>query len=168
MTDRPLLTAHRIGLALILLGMLNFFAFFVHAAVLGGDAVSGKYDNGHFYVKNHGKYTEVTETQFDNSRRHLHSMIATHVGAAFGALLMWLGPSSATWRDPPEHNRYWSAAGIIGGVTMILGGRILSPWLVWFSMACIILAVVGGCLEWFVREWNAETSYANSENNSQF
>jgi hypothetical protein len=167
MTQRHLITAHRIGLVLILLGVLNFSAFFIHALVLGGDAVNGKYDNGHFFVKSHGKYTEVTESQFDNSRRHLHSMIATQVGAVFGALLLWLGPSSATWRDPPEHASYWKAAGIACGLSMIVGSRFMPRWLVWVLMLGLVTAIAGGFVEWFMREWNAETRYANANSNSQ-
>ncbi len=160
MTQRPLLTAYRLALMLTMLFVLNFMAFVIHCVYLGGDALSGKYEHGHYYVKSHGKYAEVTATQFNNSRRHQQSVFATLAGALLGSLLMWLGPASPTRHTPPEHAQYWTAAGILL-VVMVVAARFIAPSLAWLPFAGFVLSLVGGFLEWFVREWNAETCYTN-------
>lgn len=162
MTQRPLLTAYRLALMLTMLFVLNLTAFFAHSLYLGGDATRGKYDHGHFYVKSHGKYTEVTEAQFDRNKLHAKSLIASFVGGLLGALLMWLGPSSATRHEPPEHASYWTAAGVVFFALMVIAGRFLPAWLAWLPLTGLALTILGGALEWFVREWNAETSYADA------
>jgi hypothetical protein len=61
-----------------LIGLANFVAFAVVALWLGGDAINGKCESGHFYLANHGKYTEVSEAAFNYSRWHALSLIITH------------------------------------------------------------------------------------------
>ncbi len=161
-----LLTAHRIGLILTMLFVLNFAAFFVHAVVLGGDAWSGKVDNGHFFVGSHGKFTEVTEAQFVAIQRHGYTFLATFAGGLLGALLMWMGPSSATRFEPPEHEEYWKLAFGTLFVVFLVMSMFTKGVPYWLSRAVYCsfpLIILGGSIEWFVREWNAETSNANDD-----
>jgi len=60
------------------LGLLNFFLFFVAAVYLGGDAVNGKIEGGHFYLMSHGRLTEVSEHVFAYSKWHAYSVWVTH------------------------------------------------------------------------------------------
>jgi len=60
------------------LACLNFVVFFIVAIVIGGDAVNGKIVGGHFYLANHGKLTEVSETVFTYSLWHVRSLFVTH------------------------------------------------------------------------------------------
>jgi hypothetical protein len=64
----------------ILLGVaiLNFAAFFIMAICLGGDAINGMVKDGHYYLAEHGRYTEVTEAVFNYSRHHAYSVFVTH------------------------------------------------------------------------------------------
>lgn len=38
-----------------IVGVTNFIVFFGFAMYIGGDALSGKMEGGHFYVASHGK-----------------------------------------------------------------------------------------------------------------
>ncbi len=67
-----------ISRTLFVTALLNFAVFWVVAVCLGGDAVNGRIQDGHFYLANHGKYTEVSERVFDYSRWHVYSTWITH------------------------------------------------------------------------------------------
>jgi hypothetical protein len=69
---------YRCLLAVCVLGVLNFLAFVIVAAVIGGDAVNGKAVGGHFYLANHGKLTEVSEAVYTYSLWHVRSVFVTH------------------------------------------------------------------------------------------
>jgi hypothetical protein len=43
---------------------LNGCAFFVHTIIIGGGASSGKIENGKYYVVDHGRYTEVSQSAY--------------------------------------------------------------------------------------------------------
>ncbi len=68
--DRLTPRGKRIMKPLLAVVTLNLFAFFVGIAYLGGDAFSGKEENGHYYVSDHGQRTEVTHGQYVYSRTH--------------------------------------------------------------------------------------------------
>ena len=53
-------------------------AFWFAAVALGGDAVSGKAEAGHYYLSNHGRLTEVSGQVFTYSRVHTYSVFITH------------------------------------------------------------------------------------------
>ena len=80
-----------LGSILIVVGMLNFASFMIAALILGGDAVNGKSDGQKYYLGSHGRYTEASQSTFEYSRLHTHSVWITHplifVG---GSILMWL------------------------------------------------------------------------------
>ena len=56
---------------------LNFVAFFVVAAYLGGDALNGHIENGHYYVCWRGGCHEVSNTIWNYSWWHA---ISTYAG----------------------------------------------------------------------------------------
>jgi len=54
----------------IVLVYINFFSLFASSMLLGGDGLNGKKVDGHFFLGNHGKYTEVSEAIYTYSRIH--------------------------------------------------------------------------------------------------
>jgi hypothetical protein len=69
---------HYLSIILILGWLLNFIAFVAIAMYLGGDAINGKIENDHYYLANHGVYTEVSHTVFIYSKIHAITFIVTH------------------------------------------------------------------------------------------
>jgi hypothetical protein len=69
--------------------ILNIVAYWITALVLGGDAWNGGIRNGHYYLANHGRLTEVTRAVFEFSLWHTY-------------VLMWIGAVTmvAQFRDP--------------------------------------------------------------------
>jgi hypothetical protein len=59
------------------LAIINFGIFAIFALYLGGDAVNGKIYNGHYFLGNHGRYTEVAKIVFDYSKWHVYSVWLT-------------------------------------------------------------------------------------------
>jgi hypothetical protein len=73
-----------LGTVLFVVAMVNFTAFFIAALVLGGDALNGKVEDGHYYLRNKRKYTEVSRDVWLYSRAHAISVLVTHPLGAFG------------------------------------------------------------------------------------
>lgn len=61
-----------------LIAFINFVAFFIVADHIGGDAVSGKIEAGHYYVASHGHYTEVSRALYIYSYIHTVSVFVTY------------------------------------------------------------------------------------------
>ncbi len=78
---------HRICTTVFFLCLANFFAFVLVAVRIGGDALNGKVEDGHYYLANHGKYTEVSASTFQYSRTHALSIFVTHPLAFIAALV---------------------------------------------------------------------------------
>ena len=78
-----------IGRSLVLLGVLNFVAFWAIAVALGGDAINGKVEGGRYLLMNNGRYTEVSREVWNYSRIHTISVFVTFplifVGGALAA-----------------------------------------------------------------------------------
>jgi hypothetical protein len=68
---------------MLAVGVLNFLIFVAGAIYLGGDAVNGKVEDGHYYLFGvrtesvRKVYTEVTEPVFTYSRWHVYSIFVT-------------------------------------------------------------------------------------------
>jgi hypothetical protein len=62
----------------IVIGILNFIAYVTIAGYLGGDAVNGHTENGHYFLMSHGKATEVSEAVYNYSRIHTYTVWITH------------------------------------------------------------------------------------------
>lgn len=78
-------TKLRICTLVFIMGLVNFAVFMAAAIYLGGDAVNGKVENGHYYLMNHGSHTEVTKAIFTYSRWHVYSVLVTHPSAIVAA-----------------------------------------------------------------------------------
>ena len=59
----------------VCMAMLNFFAFMIHDALIGGSAGNGKVQAGKYYVGSHGHYTEVSRAAFRFSWWHEASAV---------------------------------------------------------------------------------------------
>lgn len=70
------------------LGLGNFLAFIVIDIMLGGDALSGHVLNGHYYLGNHGIYTQVSRIVFIYSECHAYSALIG-LALAFAAARRW-------------------------------------------------------------------------------
>jgi hypothetical protein len=71
--------------------VLNFGVFVFVALIIGGDAISGKIIDGHFFVSQHGRLTEVSPAIFRYSRFHAFSQFVTWPIAIICAGLRYLG-----------------------------------------------------------------------------
>jgi len=58
-------------------GLINFTVFFIIAAGIGGDAINGHAESGHFFLSNHGRLTEVSHSVFLYSQCHVLSQAVT-------------------------------------------------------------------------------------------
>jgi hypothetical protein len=72
---------------LFFLCFANFTVFFFVAIYIGGDAISGKEVDGHYFLSNHGHLTEVSRAVFTYSLWHTRSVFVTH---PLGFLSAWL------------------------------------------------------------------------------
>ena len=70
----------------VIFAWVNFGVFAGIAIWLGGDALNGKIEGGHYYLGEHGHFTEVSRQVFTYSRNHAQFMILTHI-LAFGVIL---------------------------------------------------------------------------------
>ena len=80
----------------VLFPFLNMFAFMVMASWIGGDAVAGRVDDGHFFVSSHGHLTEVSERVFEISLWHMRS-VELAWALLFGGVLF--GVARARWQQ---------------------------------------------------------------------
>jgi hypothetical protein len=77
---RRLHTARQVMFAV---AMLNFVTFVAIATYLGGDAVNGKVEAGHYYLfgvrseYGHKVYTEVSDRVFNYSKWHVYCLCVT-------------------------------------------------------------------------------------------
>lgn len=62
--------------------MLNFVTFFVACMLLGGDALNGHVEAGHYFLGSHGKMTETTAGIYRYSQLHAISNFFT--------VILWL------------------------------------------------------------------------------
>jgi hypothetical protein len=68
-----------LAIFLVIGWLLNFVAFVVVAERLGGNALNGKIEDGHYFLGNHGNYTEVSYDVFFYSKIHTIFFITTHL-----------------------------------------------------------------------------------------
>ena len=62
---------------MLVVGLLNFVALFALSMWLGGDAASGKIEDGRYFVGNRGRYHEVSAGVYHASLLHVRSMLIT-------------------------------------------------------------------------------------------
>ena len=81
--DRPIKVFHSIGIWLSSLVLINFIIFVIITIFIGGDAINGKVENGHYYLHGYSietglrDYTEVSKSIFDYSKWHIYSIWIT-------------------------------------------------------------------------------------------
>ena len=68
----------------VAVGFVNFVAFLIGSQRLGGDALNGYEQDGHFYVAGHGNTAEVSEAQWRRSRLQAFSVLGTFPLALLG------------------------------------------------------------------------------------
>jgi hypothetical protein len=91
------------GMLLFFGGVLNFVIFWHVAVQIGGDAVSGKIEDGRYFVSSHGRLTEVSSETWRYSYAHKVSTWITHPLGAVGLLLMCLtSPERKKPSEPQE------------------------------------------------------------------
>ena len=73
--------------AVCLLALFNFAAFWIASDLLGGDALNGKVENGHYFLAEHGRLTEVRAGVFTYSLWHARSLFVTN---PLAMLTCWL------------------------------------------------------------------------------
>jgi hypothetical protein len=61
----------RLFIVFVFLAIANFIVFAIVAGRIGGDAIDGGIVAGHYFVEEHGKYTEVSESIWKYSYAHL-------------------------------------------------------------------------------------------------
>lgn len=83
-------TFHKICRGIALLALINFLLFVIIALIIGGDAVNGRAENGHFYLASHGKLTEVNYSVFMYSKIHVYSIFVTFSLALLASFLYWI------------------------------------------------------------------------------
>lgn len=58
--------------------LVNFLVFMAINLYLGGDALNGKIEDGHYFLGSHGKYTEVGYYTFIYSKIHTILFLITN------------------------------------------------------------------------------------------
>ena len=92
---------NRVERWLVWAAIANFAALFVLSLALGGDALNGTVRNGHYYLGDHGRYTEVSKAVFQFSRVQTVSVFITHPMAIIASLSAFL--RSRRQDDPEIH-----------------------------------------------------------------
>jgi hypothetical protein len=72
---------------------LNFLAFVVVSANIGGSADLGREEGGRYFVGDHGKLNEVSESVYRSNKLHGLSLWITHPLGFLIGLLMWRFPN---------------------------------------------------------------------------
>ncbi len=71
-------TLQRICGIILIVASINFIAFMIITVKIGGDAISGRAEQGHYYVSEHGRQTEVSYPVYLFSYIHTISVMITH------------------------------------------------------------------------------------------
>lgn len=69
----------RLSMLVFVLAVMNFVAFFLIAAWLGGDALNGKVVGAHYFLGSQGRLTEVSAGRYAFSLWQARSVFVTHV-----------------------------------------------------------------------------------------
>jgi hypothetical protein len=88
----------RASIAVRYLAILSFAAFIVAAIFLGGDAINGHAENGHYFLSWHGTPTEVSSAVFNYSRYHAFATMGLFAAAVVSYFLSKPGASEAKWQ----------------------------------------------------------------------
>ena len=67
----------------------NFLTFCAISEVIGGDAINGYAEHGRYFLRSHGRTTEVSEVVFAYSKWHAISVFITHALVFVVYALTW-------------------------------------------------------------------------------
>ncbi|WP_342360320.1 hypothetical protein [Terrarubrum flagellatum] len=83
----PKTRGDRVVYVIVAIAAANFLSFAAISSFIGGDALNGKYEAGHYFLNNHGRLTEVSESVFNYSKWHARSLFLTHPLAILAGLV---------------------------------------------------------------------------------
>jgi hypothetical protein len=78
------------------LAMINFFAFIAGSLFLGGDALNGHVQAGHYFVCAHGSCTEVSSAVWHYSYWHAYASLGGIV-LVFAETALFLNTGDIKW-----------------------------------------------------------------------
>jgi hypothetical protein len=130
-------TFHKACVIIFEIAIANLILFAIIGLIIGGDALSGKVEGSHYYLGNHGQFTETNYFIFWYSKVHAYSLLVTHPLALAAGLLYWVTggasfrPKSLAVDNHATNNilaisksLLWKTADLIGGIFWI----ILDSW----------------------------------------
>ena len=79
-----------VSTCLFFFAVLNFISYSAISSRLGGTAMNGYTQDGHYFVGSHGAYTEVSAETWERSRLHGRSVGIAYV-LAIGAVVLVQG-----------------------------------------------------------------------------
>ncbi|HEY7120805.1 MAG TPA: hypothetical protein VH475_29745 [Tepidisphaeraceae bacterium] len=85
--DSPLMGSRFWVRAVLVVCVANFLVFVLVASAIGGDALNGYAEHGHYFLRNHTVVTEVSQSVFIYSRWHAVSTFVTH---PVGIVAAWM------------------------------------------------------------------------------
>lgn len=97
--------AHRSQLGIFLLWQLNFLAFWVIGVLLGGDAINGKIEGGHYFLGQRATFTEVSPMVWYYSVTHAVATIVTLPVAAYFGIRAWFSRDALRPRTHENRGR---------------------------------------------------------------
>lgn len=74
--------------AIMLVAIINFVIFVLIALNIGGDAINGAAIDGHYFLGNKGRLTEVSLPMFEYSAWHARSVMLTGIVAVAASFLL--------------------------------------------------------------------------------
>jgi len=101
-------TFHKILVVISEIAIINFLLFFIIGLLIGGDAVNGYAENGHYYLANHGEFKEVNYFIFMYSKIHVYTVFVTHSLFFIAGFLYWItggGSIRPESQSKPLHSR---------------------------------------------------------------
>jgi hypothetical protein len=132
------MTARTALRAVVIVGLLNFCAFWYGSLIFGGSAANGRREGGHFYLGEHGRHTEVDERVFAYSRIHGSTLWFSHPMAMLAGLALYaLGDPFVTHRNKMREGVFFAVAAVGMALTVLLA----SPVVFWMFPVLILVQV---------------------------
>ncbi len=159
-----MISVYRFCLLLVLFVIVNIACFWFHSLYLGGEAINGRIENGHYFVANHGRLTEVTEVQFTANKLHgLSVLVLFGIGLLANLIVFWAGKASATILSPTLNADGWRLAVALLVIAALLVNGFGPKWLLIVVLCVLPVPLIGWFAEWFFREWGAESVVPNMD-----
>jgi hypothetical protein len=125
---------HKSCQAIGLITIINFILFVFIAIIIGGDALNGHAENGHYFLANHGELTEVNYWVFMYSKIHAYSVFISFPLAILASFLYWITggqnirPKSEAVEIPHSADNifaiikslFWKISDLVGGFFWVI------------------------------------------------